>query len=285
MATLEDTVRRLLESGLPLVGWSLFDRDLVDKSNIDAALKEEWTSRYVNALADARRWRTKIHPSFKISRLHRFDPKHTLDRYAAFTGYPNVAALRGATPATWIRHLLKQVEARTHYRRITSEAKRDWHRLLEYNEHDCRALRHVHQRTAFEREKWRAYEKRTYYVHDGRRGIRFRVGSKSAGLDALLERYGAERWAFVTAWNPGSRPLPRRENDERQQEMIARLLAAGYRCLAGEGRGDDPSGPPQDSVLILDIPKRAARTIGRDFGQLAILVGYRRAPARLVACV
>ena len=284
VATLEATVSRLVASGLPLVGWSVFDHDLVMRTDLPRELKAAWHERYVNALTRARTWRTKVHPTFKIERASEHDAKHTLDKYAALAGYKDVSRLRHGQPAKWIRHLRQQLAARGHYRRVTKQTKADWHQLLRYNRDDCYALRDIYLRATFELEKWRAYEHTDYVVFDGKREVRFRVGSRSARLAALLARHGADRWAFLTAWNPGSQPLSRAENDTRQDALLERLASEGYRCLKGEGRSSDASWPPEESILALDIPDRAARAIGRAFGQLAIVVGSRGKPARLTAC-
>jgi hypothetical protein len=285
-ATLASVVSELLALDLPLVSWSSFDCHLVSQTDVDAALKRTWTDLCVNALLEAKTWRTKVHPAFPIARASEHDAKHTLDQYAELADYAHVAKLRGAQPARWIRHLQEQLAARTHYRRVTKQAKRDWHKLLEYNRHDCCALREVYGKARFELEKWREYENTDYYVFDGdAKPIRFRAGSTKPRLDALLDRYGATRWAFLTAWNPGSTPLPDAENTKRQDDLLAQLLAAGYRCLPGEGRGEDSSWPPEESILALDIPENAARNMGARFGQLAIVTGRRGTPARLVACL
>ncbi|HET7694107.1 MAG TPA: DUF3293 domain-containing protein [Vicinamibacterales bacterium] len=285
-ATLADTVRHLLAGGRPLVSWSIFDRDVVEQSDLDASLKAEWRARHVNALTTARRWRTKVHPGFKITKADRRAAKHTLDQYAELAGYRQVAKLRGGEPARWIKHLREQLASRTHYRRVTKLTKRHWHALLDYNRHDLSALRHVYERATFELQKWREYENTDYFVFEPEgQPIRFRVGGRKPRLDALLARYGATRWAFMTAWNPASRELAAATNDSRQDEMLTELTARGYRCLRGEGRGADPSWPAEESVLVLDIPPAMARTIGRRFGQLAIVTGRRGASSKLVACL
>lgn len=285
-ATLEDTVRELLAAGRPLVSWSIFDCNVVEQSDLDAALKAEWRARHVNALTIARSWRSKVHPGFRITRADQHAAQHTLDQYAALAGYPHLAKLRAGQPARWIRHLHAQLQARTHYRRVTKLTKRHWYQLLDYNRHDCDALRHVYERASFELQKWREYENTDFYVFEPeRRPIRFRVGGHKPRLDALLERYGATRWAFMTAWNPASRQLPAAENESRQNEMLTELAARGYRCLGGEGRGADPSWPAEESVLVLDIPPASARAIGRCFGQLAIVTGRRGASSKLVPCL
>ena len=198
----------------------------------------------------------------------------------------DVAKFRGATPAKWIRHVLKQVEARGHYRRITRQAKRDWHALLEYNLHDCLALRVVHLKARAELQKWGEYQNTDYCVHGeapASRLLSHRQHERAA--ESAAGRYGSREWAFMTAWNPESKPLPRQENDRRQAELIAELIAAGYRCLRAEGLNADASWPPEESVLALDIPQHEARRIGRHHGQLAIVTGQLESPARLVACL
>jgi hypothetical protein len=285
VATLSETVARLTMLELPVVAWSVFDRELVAQADVDPALKHAWSDRYVNALALARTWRSKVHPGFTIVRASRFDAKHTLDQYAALAGCSNLARLRSGQPAKWIRHVQSQLLARRHYRRLTREAKRDWHNLLRYNRDDCHALRAIHRLASHELEKWRDYERADYVVFDGNREVRFRIGGNSTRMGALLHRHGAQRWAFLTAWNPGSQPLPGSENDARQNALLERLISGGFQCLRGEGRGADPSWPPEESVLALDIPEHAARAIGRAFHQLAVVVGRRGTPARLLSCL
>jgi hypothetical protein len=91
----------------------------------------------------------------------------------------------------------------------------------------------------------------------------------------LLSRHGANKWAFVTAWNPASVPLSREENDARQRELIRLVEAAGHTWIRGEGRGKDPTWTPEESLLILDISRGEAIALGKQFGQLAIVAGRR----------
>ena len=164
------------------------------------------------------------------------------------------------------------------------ETKRDWHKLLEYNRHDCLALRHIVLTATRELECWRAYETTRFCVEDGARRVCFMAGSRSSKLDALLRRHGADHWAFLTAWNPGSVSLPHNANDTRQRELENQLAADGFSLLRGEGRGKDPEWPAEESFLVLGITRRQAVTIARRFGQLAIVAGRRGRPARLVPC-
>jgi hypothetical protein len=175
--------------------------------------------------------------------------------------------------------------ARGHERSLPADdeqTKRDWHDLLEYNRHDCLAVRHIVLKASREMECWRAYEKTRFCVADGPRRLCFRVGSRSARLEVLLRRHKAAKWAYLTAWNPASLELSRAENDARQDDLKRTLRAAGYKWLPGEGIGDDPSWKPEQSLLVLGISRGKAVALGREFGQLAVVVGRRGEPARLV---
>jgi hypothetical protein len=122
-----------------IVGWSYFDRDVAMRANPELA--DRVKALYRNALKTAKPWRQHVYPRVKIQADDDFDPKHTLDKYARLAAYRDADKLEGAKPATWIRHVLRQLAANEgQYRHVTPETKRDWHAVLKYNEHDCRAL-------------------------------------------------------------------------------------------------------------------------------------------------
>jgi hypothetical protein len=277
-------VARAVAEDRQIVAWSVFDRDRM----IDACPNraEEIEARYVNALQVARPWGRTIHPSVRIEREGPLAPKHTLEKYAHLARYPVPTGFATATPAKWIRHTLGQLRANAgRYRRTTPQTKRDWHKLLDYNRHDCLALRHIILKASRELECWRAYERTTFCAtDDDGREVCFRVGSKSARLESLLRRHGAATWAFITAWNPASVELSAAENEARQRQLQRELDAAGFKWLPGVGRGDDPAWTPEESVLALGIARAKAVALGRAFGQLAIVAGRRGAPGRLVSC-
>jgi len=122
----------------------------------------------------------------------------------------------------------------------------------------------------------RAYRATTYRAGP----LRLRVGERSAALDAMLAERGADEWAYLTAWNPGSQPCPEAENRAAQGRLLERLAA--WPTLAGESRGDDASWPAEPSVLVLGIGRGEAMALAREFGQAAILAGRRSGAAELV---
>jgi hypothetical protein len=239
----------------------------------------------VNALTKARPWKTKLHPAVLITRAARFDAKNTLDRFAELAGYGHAHTLRSGTPARWIRRVQAAVKRAGNYRSVPAKVKQEWRALLGYNQHDCRALRHVWLKAGRELGVWREYERSKYcFQPTTGRPICFRIGSENRKRDDVLARFGVKRWAFITAWNPGSQRLSDRENARRQMELAAALDRGGYPCLPGEGTGQDGTWPAEASLFVMGISRREARRVGRMFGQLAILVGERGGPARLVRC-
>ncbi len=124
------------------------------------------------------------------------------------------------------------------------------------------------------------YEATRYEVHLPQGTVVLRHGEPAPAVDALLEP-AAPGWAFLTAWNPGSRRLSRPENERRQQALV-RELSGRYRLFHGQGVGDD--WPAELSVLALGIPHGEALARGRAWGQLAVVLGNRGEPARVTAC-
>jgi hypothetical protein len=131
---------------------------------------------------------------------------------------------------------------------------------------------------------WDAYRRTTYLAHAPNGDIRIKPGRRSPALDGLLNERRLREWAYLTAYNPASRKLAEEENLRRQRELIDAVRDRGLAFLEGEGIGADTRWPAEPSILILGIESDAARALGRQFGQLAIVVGEAGQPARLVAC-
>jgi hypothetical protein len=130
---------------------------------------------------------------------------------------------------------------------------------------------------------WDAYRRTTYRILAGGEVIDIRIGSAAAALDELLDEHSVTTWAFVTAWNPQSRPLPAADNETRQQLLVSEIARRGWKALPGLGIGDDERWPPEESVLILGISRTDAVALARRFDQAAIVFGRRHGTAELVA--
>jgi hypothetical protein len=130
---------------------------------------------------------------------------------------------------------------------------------------------------------WEAYRRTTYVAYSSDGDIRIDPGRRSLTLDALLDQRRIRDWAYVTAYNPESQPLDEEDNVKHQEALVEAVRARGLPFLCGKGIAEDGTWV-EPSILILGIESDDARALGRQFGQLAILVGQAGQPARLVAC-
>ena len=84
---------------------------------------------------------------------------------------------------------------------------------------------------AIARELLSAYEATDFVVFEHGKEWILKVGAPSPRIDALLDRFGADRAIVVTAFNPRSQVLRPEMNEERHGEL-GRLLGVG-RGVAG----------------------------------------------------
>ena len=124
----------------------------------------------------------------------------------------------------------------------------------------------------------------TTYLAESPDGERFplRVGRRHPGLDARLRELGVRAWAFITACNPRSEPLPGAENAARMVRLREAVAGLGFAAWEGQGIGDDGDWPPEPSLLILGITRARAAEFAREFGQNAFVYGELDQPAILV---
>lgn len=120
----------------------------------------------------------------------------------------------------------------------------------------------------------------TLYVVDEFEDI-IRIGKLNDEADAFCVANGLTTWAFLTAWNPLSKPLTVQENQERNNALLSDL--DGYKILTG--RGKDPKGiwPAEESFFVGGISPNEACLLGRKYGQRAIVVGSIKSKAKLIA--
>lgn len=128
-----------------------------------------------------------------------------------------------------------------------------------------------------------AYRNTDYRVDDGPFGpFTIRIGEVCGELEELLFGEVAFDWAFVTACNPGSRPLSAARNAQRMADLEEFVRAHGWRYYHGGGVGRTGNWPPEPSLLVIGIPQRDAVELARRFGQNAIVAGRTGERARLV---
>ena len=122
-----------------------------------------------------------------------------------------------------------------------------------------------------------------YRFHDCGREVVLHVGVHSPALAALHRSRGVESSAFITAWNPGSRPLGKEENQARNEALARDAFAAGFQLLRGEGHSPDRDWC-EESYLVLGIGRREALALARKHGQVAFLSMGAQAVPELVIC-
>jgi len=129
-----------------------------------------------------------------------------------------------------------------------------------------------------------AYQRTTFVANTPNGRLALRIGQRSTALDELLTKHGVTRWAYVTAFNPGSIALPYRENVARQRDLEGVVATQGFAAYSGESVPDDSRWPPELSLLVLGIARSASVSLGRKFGQIAVVYGELGQDAELVLC-
>ncbi len=116
-----------------------------------------------------------------------------------------------------------------------------------------------------------------------------RVNQRSEPLSRLFTASGHQCAAFITAFNPFSAPQSQEENMAacaRLREKLDRLLRhrIGKAGQIIEGTGCSSSGawPAEKSFLTLGLDLETSQTLGREFGQNAIIWAGSDAIPRLV---
>jgi hypothetical protein len=120
-----------------------------------------------------------------------------------------------------------------------------------------------------------AYCCSTYRTRIDGRAVTIRVGEPVPALAG----YGG--WAWLTAVNPGSRPLPAAENAARLAALAQRLQDLGAPNWPADAVADDGGWPIEPGFVVAGIPLATARGLAVGFGQHAIVWGEAGLPSRL----
>ena len=109
-----------------------------------------------------------------------------------------------------------------------------------------------------------------------------RIGERNADLAALHAAHGTDCSAFVTACNPLGTLLDEAANAARQSALAARLARGGLRGIEAFGQPRHGDWPGEPSFLVPGLALDAARALGAEFEQNAIVWSGADAVPRLI---
>jgi hypothetical protein len=107
-------------------------------------------------------------------------------------------------------------------------------------------------------------------------GITLRIGRPSAAMDRLLLSRRQREAAFITAYNPFSRPMPPGWNRRLQDALMQ--AARRWPVLPATGRWRRWC----ESHLVILAPRPCAKVLARRFRQHGIVIHRRGQPTQLV---
>jgi Protein of unknown function (DUF3293) len=115
------------------------------------------------------------------------------------------------------------------------------------------------------------YQAAEYWVGEGPGAFCLRMEQYSAPLAQLLHDSGSEGAAFISAFNPFSRPSATSNNDAAHERLRQALAKQSARLIGGAGRDATGRWPEEKSFLAIGLGLEAAREIGKRFQQNAIV--------------
>jgi hypothetical protein len=115
-----------------------------------------------------------------------------------------------------------------------------------------------------------AYRRTNYAIDECGRTIRFVPDRRCGALDCLLGRHKTQSAAYLSAFNPESKPTSDALNRRAQRRLIAHLVRNGIRVLRGAGEAQD-GGWHEEGLVAFPLSRRRAARIGRMFRQNAFL--------------
>jgi hypothetical protein len=124
--------------------------------------------------------------------------------------------------------------------------------------------------THLDSELIEAYSATEYRV-DSDPPLALAVGVASSALKSVYSARRVDSAAFVTAYNPFSQQLSEQQNAFRQEALGAELAKRGLTFIAGVGQHPSGDWPGEPSFLVLGIALEAAKSLGRQFEQNAII--------------
>lgn len=106
-----------------------------------------------------------------------------------------------------------------------------------------------------------------------------KIDTPSKELDGLYQDYGVSTAAFLTAWNPHSKPTALHDNERAQRHLRRKIEEVSVAIFSGVG--EDPTGqwPGEPSFLALGVSREESIRLGNEFRQNALVwIGVNAVP-------
>jgi hypothetical protein len=136
-----------------------------------------------------------------------------------------------------------------------------------------------------------AYRRTEYWVGIPPDTLCLRIGEFAMSLPGWMQTRFPEigflpgtPWAYLTAWNPGSKLLSEKENRLSQAELESRLCVECSGLIRGIARDPLKQWPDEEGILAVELASVRALEWGRVFGQNAIVAGRGAGKVELLFC-
>ncbi len=115
-----------------------------------------------------------------------------------------------------------------------------------------------------------AYQETEYQVQSDV-PFTLRIGAANDALLIIHTLHRVDCSAFVTACNPYSQIVSTTDNSVRQRQLADELARRGLNYLPGIGQHPSNNWPGEESFLVLGLNLQAAKKLGAQFEQNAIV--------------
>ena len=122
----------------------------------------------------------------------------------------------------------------------------------------------------------------THFWVDASPPVCIKVGEQSAGLQALLARFGVDSGFFITAHNPYSKETNDAYNAAANEALHQQLSALNIPAFAANGKASVGEWPDEPGFFVCGLSQAQALALGQQFRQYAIVwCSLERAPGLL----
>lgn len=135
--------------------------------------------------------------------------------------------------------------------------------------------------TAIEDHIIKSYRETNYHIFS-QPAFTLEIGNPSLELMNLHKKYSVDCSAFITAYNPFSHEAIERQNIDRNTKLANQLREQNHVLIEGIGKHPSNQWPGEPSFLVLGITLDAAKKIGMQFEQNAIVWSDSDATPELV---